>query len=128
MVKRSTLLLGVALSLCCLCAMCNPDHWELSIGTATNGKLDVKNAAMKQEGFVVINEALPDGSPGALVGQSDLLPIGGTGDFSVGFEGTPGKKYIAMIRADNGDGLLNEDADDPAEEGGQSVMQTFTAQ
>jgi hypothetical protein len=99
---------------------------SITLGAAADGKVTVASVTLSKPGFVGIYESM-GGDPGPMVGKSNLLSAGTAQNVSVSFSGTTGKTYFAMLRADNGDGKLDEMTDNPINDASNNtVMQKFT--
>ena len=86
-------------------------------------------AALKDSGFVVIHES-NNGVPGKVIGSSALLPPGQSNNVPISLSSplVAGKKYIAMLHLDDGNGVLSETDDAPAKDkDGNVVMMEFEA-
>jgi hypothetical protein len=68
-------------------------------------------------GYVVIHE-VTDGNPGAIIGNSSLLPTGESGNVVVNLsrETKEGEELIAMLHNDNGDSVFNAVNDAPVQD------------
>ncbi|MDP2631914.1 MAG: hypothetical protein Q8P30_04090 [Candidatus Uhrbacteria bacterium] len=83
-------------------------------------------------GFITIHETLATGgagAPAAIVGTSDYLDIGVYENLKINLteEMLPGYRYIALLHADNGDGIFVVNDDLPVEVDGTVVRPDFLA-
>ncbi|MCH7759019.1 hypothetical protein IID20_01545 [Patescibacteria group bacterium] len=77
-------------------------------------------------GYVVIHED-SEGKPGAIIGNSDVLPQGENRDFDVELtrESIDDETLYAMLHSDNGDGEFNPAEDPPINSQGSIILMKF---
>lgn len=89
--------------------------------------VNVGFAILSGGGYVVIHED-SEGKPGAIVGNSILLPQGENRDFEVTLsqESVDGEVLYAMLHSDNGDGVFNPAEDSPIQDNqGNIILMRF---
>jgi len=73
-------------------------------GALVNGALQISSYSLAQSGFITVHLALSDGSPGVIVGRSELLTGQGS-SVSISIGGNQrGKPVVVGAYYDNGDG------------------------
>jgi len=85
---------------------------------------------LEKPGFVVIHEDR-DGSPGTILGSSELIATGETRDILISLLSRPtrdGEFLYAMLHTDNGDGVFDAAQDTPVIDpvGNEPVMTIFS--
>ena len=84
-------------------------------------------AILSKPGYVVIFE-LANGRAGRVLGTSAFLKADAHTDITITMITQEGKSYIAMLYADNGDGVFNVNADVPLKDDqGANVTMEFMA-
>lgn len=84
-------------------------------------------ATLTGGGYVVVHEDR-EGKPGAIIGNSDILPQGESRDFGVTLsrESVDTETLYAMLHSDNGDGIFNPSEDSPIKDDqGNVVLMKF---
>lgn len=95
------------------------------VGTRT---VTAASVFLENPGYIAIHGSLADGTPGAVLGSSELLPAGQSRNVSIPLSSglVADRDYIAMLHIDNGDGTFNAAADLAARDsGGNEVRTTF---
>ena len=90
-------------------------------------RIRVGLAILAGGGYVVIHED-SEGKPGAIVGNSDILPQGESRGFEITLsrESLDGETFYAMLHSDNGDGVFNPAEDAPIKDDqGNIVLMIF---
>lgn len=89
----------------------------------------IEDITLKNPGYVVIHREV-DGTPGPIIGSSDLLPAGETKNLIVSLNESvkEGDVLFAMLHSDNGDGTFEFPGPDAPvlDTNGNIVMQKFT--
>lgn len=86
------------------------------------------NVDLAVPGFVSIHEAMGE-APGKVMGVSDYLTTGSYGGINIFLseEMILGNTYIALLHADDGDGMFDIQKDMPVEVNGEVVRPDFMA-
>jgi hypothetical protein len=88
----------------------------------------VSMSVLKSGGYVVVH-ANNEGKPGSILGNSSLLPAGGSENFDVELSRSSkdGEIMHAMLHMDNGDGIFNAADDAPIKDiDGNIIMMQFS--
>ena len=89
-----------------------PTSDTIAVSTQIPGEsVTIDNVFLSKPGFVTIHEVNAKGMPGNIIGTSGLLTVGAKQDLEINANTTPGAKYIAMVRVDDGDKKFNTDQD-----------------
>ena len=104
-----------------------PTTDTIAVSTQTPGdSVTIDNVFLSKAGFITIHETDAKGMAGTIVGTSGLLSVGAKQDLEVATVLKPGAKYIAMVRADNGDKKFNANQDAAILNNGVAVMIMFS--
>lgn len=98
------------------------EHIE-AIDQSVMGKVAILSAALKQNGYVVIHKE-EKGKPGKIIGVSKMLTPGLYSNSSLTLTENvmPGEGLVAMLHADNGDGVFSAASDTPMKGDGMMMM------
>lgn len=104
-----------------------PTSDTIAVSTQAPGSsVTIDNVFLSKAGFITIHEVDAKGMAGTIVGTSGLLSVGAKQDLEVVATLKPGAKYIAMVRADNGDKKFNAAQDTAITNNGVPVMIMFS--
>lgn len=104
-----------------------PTSDTIAVSTQTPGdSVTIDNVFLSKAGFITIHETDAKGMAGTIVGTSGLLSVGAKQDLQVAAVLKSGAKYIAMVRADNGDKKFNANQDAAILNNGVAVMIMFS--
>ena len=87
----------------------------------------VEFVSFQEDGFVVVHES-KDGKPGAILGNSALVTVGGDQKIAIQLsrESRDGEELVAMLHRDDGDGTFAAANDTPVkDEQGNTIMMPF---
>ncbi len=119
------IIIGLSLTAC----KSQPENF-VKVKSAKADRVQIESAYLTVPGYIVIREVGSNNTPGPIIGQSILYPIGAL-DNKVIATATlrSGQKYLATIRVENGDFKFTESLDVAAKNNkGKEVLTTFTAQ
>lgn len=104
-----------------------PTSDTIAVSTQLAGStVTVDNVYLSKAGFITIHEVTSKGMAGNIVGTSGYLGIGAKQDLTITATITSGAKYIAMVRADNGDKKFNAQQDEAIMNSDAPVMTMFS--
>lgn len=104
-----------------------PTSDTIAVSTQTPGdSVTIDNAFLSKAGFISIHQVDSKGMAGTVIGTSNYLGTGPKQDLEIRAMLTPGAKYIAMIRGDNGDKKFNAQQDEAVMNNNVAVMTMFS--
>jgi|GEM_PF-3988238 len=117
-------LIGLTLTAC----KSQPQNF-VKVKSAKADRVQIDSAYFTAPGYIVIREVANGTTPGPIIGQSILYPIGSlTNKVIATTVLRSGQKYLATLRVENGDFKFTEKLDVAAKnKKGKEVITTFTA-
>jgi hypothetical protein len=104
-----------------------PTSDTIAVSTQIAGdSVTIDNAYFSKPGFISIHEVTSKGMAGNVIGTSGYLTVGPKQDLEITATLTPGAKYIAMLRADNGDKKFNAQQDEAITSNDAPIMTMFS--
>lgn len=104
-----------------------PTSDTIAVSTQIAGdSVTVDNAFLEKAGYISIHEVDAKGKAGAVIGVSGLLGTGAKQDLEIKAPIKSGSKYMAILRADNGDKKFDVTKDLAVVKGSGNVMTMFS--